>query len=35
MKYSQAEKYKIIRMVEQSNIGIRRTLKQIGVSKSF
>lgn len=34
MKYSQAEKYEIIRMVEQSNLGVRRTLKQIGVSKS-
>lgn len=34
MKYSQAEKFEIIRMVEQSDLGVRRTLKQIGVSKS-
>ena len=30
MKYSQAEKFEIIRMVEQSDLGVRRTLKQIG-----
>jgi len=34
MKYNQAEKYEIIRMVENSNIGVKRTLDQIGVSKS-
>lgn len=34
MKYSAAEKYEIIRMVESSDLGVRRTLKQIGVSKS-
>ncbi len=34
MKYNAAEKYEIIRMVEQSDIGVRRTLRQIGVSKS-
>jgi putative transposase len=34
MKYNQAEKYEIIRLVEGSTLGIRRTLKQLGVSKS-
>ena len=34
MKYNAAEKYEIIRMIEQSDIGVRRTLHQIGVSKS-
>ena len=34
MKYSAAEKYEIIQMVEQSDLGVRRTLKKIGVSKS-
>lgn len=34
MKYNAAEKYEIIRMVESSDIGVRRTLKQIGISKS-
>ena len=34
MKYSRAEKFEIIRLVEQSDLGVRRTLDQIGVSKS-
>jgi putative transposase len=34
MKYSQWEKYEIIRLVEASSLGARRTLKQIKVSKS-
>jgi len=34
MKYNQAEKYEIIRMVETSNIGVKRSLEQIGVSRS-
>ena len=34
MKYNQAEKYEIIRLVEGSTLGIRRTLEQLGVSKS-
>jgi len=34
MKYSYSEKYEIIRMVESSNLSVRRTLKQIDVSKS-
>jgi len=34
MKYSKAEKHEIIKMIESSNISVRRTLKEIGVSKS-
>lgn len=34
MKYTYSEKFEIIRMVESSNINIRRTLKQIDVSRS-
>ena len=34
MKYSQAVKFEIIRLVEQSELGVNRTLKQIGISKS-
>lgn len=34
MKYSQAEKFEIIRLVEQSDLGVRRTLDQIDISKS-
>ncbi len=34
MKYNHAEKYEIIRMVEGSDLSIRRTLEQIGVSRS-
>ena len=34
MKNSPGEKHEIIRMVEGSSLGVRRTLRQIGVSKS-
>ncbi len=34
MKYSQTEKFEIIRLVEQSDLGVHRTLSQIGISKS-
>jgi transposase InsO family protein len=34
MKYSQTEKMEIIRMVERSSLSARRTLAQIGVSRS-
>jgi putative transposase len=34
MKYNQAEKIEIIKLVEQSDLGIRRTLVQMGISKS-
>ncbi len=34
MHYSQREKYEIIRLVEQSDLGVIRTLKQIKVNKT-
>ena len=34
MKYTPAEKYEIIQMVERSELGVKRTLQRIGVSKS-
>lgn len=34
MKFSPEEKHEIIRMVERSDLGVKRTLKKIGVSKS-
>jgi len=34
MKYSQAEKMKIIRMVEESSLSVRCTLRQIDISRS-
>ena len=34
MNYSQWEKYEIIRLVEGSSLSVRRTLEQIGVSRS-
>jgi len=34
MKYSHGEKHEIIRLVEASSLSVRKTLKQIGVSKS-
>jgi transposase-like protein len=34
MRYSQAEKFEIIRLVEQSEFGVNRTLNQIGITKS-
>ena len=34
MKYSQSEKMEIIRMVEESSLSVKKTLLQIGVSRS-
>jgi len=34
MKYSPGEKHEIIRLVEASSLSVRKTLAQIGVSKS-
>lgn len=34
MRFSQQEKYEIIRLVETSEIGVNRTLREIGVNKS-
>jgi putative transposase len=34
MKYSQSEKMEIIRMVEGSNLSVRQTLREIGLSRS-
>ena len=34
MKYSQGEKHEIIRIIESSSLSVRRTLRQIGVSRS-
>jgi len=34
MHYSQSEKYEIIRLVEQSDLGVIRTLKQLKVNKT-
>ena len=34
MRLSASEKYEIIQMVDQSDIGVNRTLKEIGVNKS-
>ena len=34
MRFSQQEKYEIIRLVETSEIGVNRTLKEIGIHKS-
>ena len=34
MRFSQQEKYEIIRIVEESEIGVNRTLKELGISKS-
>ena len=34
MHYSQREKYEIIRLVEQSDLGVIRTLKEIKVNKT-
>ncbi len=33
MRFTQAEKYQIIRLVETSEIGVNRTLKEIGLHK--
>ena len=34
MKYNQAEKFEIIRLVENSTLGVRKTLEQLSVSRS-
>ena len=34
MRYSASEKFEIIQLVEQSSLGIRRTLRQLGIPKS-
>lgn len=34
MKYTQAEKYEIIRLVEESDLGAIRTLRELGIAKS-
>lgn len=34
MRFSQQEKYEIIRIVEDSEIGVHRTLKELGIHKS-
>ena len=34
MKYSQSEKMEIIRMVEESSLSVRCTLRQIDISRS-
>jgi putative transposase len=34
MKYSSAEKHEIIKMIENSNLSVRKTLREIGVNKS-
>ncbi|MGB1104699.1 MAG: helix-turn-helix domain-containing protein, partial [Crocinitomicaceae bacterium] len=34
MHYSQSEKYEIIRIVEQSDLGVIRTLRELKVNKT-
>lgn len=34
MRYTQAEKYEIIRTVEESDLPVKRTLNELGVPKS-
>ena len=34
MKYTQSEKMEIIRMVESSSLSVKKTLEEIGVSRS-
>ena len=34
MRFTQAEKYEIIRIVEDSEIGPNRTLRELGIHKS-
>lgn len=34
MRFNQIEKYEIIRLVEQSNISAKKTLKELGINKS-
>ena len=34
MRFNQQEKYEIIRIVEDSEIGVRRTLRELGIHRS-
>ena len=34
MHYSQSEKYEMIQLVEQSDLGINRTLKELKINKT-
>jgi len=34
MKYTQSEKMEVIRMVENSSLSVKKTLEEIGVSRS-
>jgi transposase-like protein len=34
MRFSQKEKYEIIQIVEGSELGVNRTLKELGIHKS-
>ncbi len=34
MHYSQSEKYELIRLVEQSDLGVNRTLKELKINKT-
>ena len=34
MRYTQSEKKEIIRIVEESELGVNRTLKELGIHKS-
>lgn len=33
MRFSQEEKYEIIRLVEESELGVNRTLQELGIPK--
>ncbi len=34
MRFSQAEKMEIIRIVEESELSVRRTLRELGINRS-
>jgi transposase-like protein len=34
MRYSQSEKMEIIRLVETSEVSVKRTLKELGINRS-
>ncbi len=34
MRYQASEKLEIIRLIERSNLSVRRTLAQLGIAKS-
>ncbi len=34
MRYSQAEKMEIIRLVENSEVSVKKTLKELGINRS-